>query len=121
MHRCLQSGLILLAVSLGIARAQTSATFGDVISIGTQPADIVLDESRQRVYLINTSANTVDIWDYAAQQIAGSIPVGHTPLAGAMSMDGSFLYVTNHDDSTLAVIDLTSSNPSASFVSLPGK
>jgi DNA-binding beta-propeller fold protein YncE len=120
MHRRLQFGFIFL-VLLGTANAQTSATFGDVISLGTQPGDIVLDQPRQRVYMINTAANRVDIWDYAAKRIAGSIAVGQSPLAGAMSMDGAYLYVTNHDAASLSVISLASSTPTASFVSLSAK
>jgi DNA-binding beta-propeller fold protein YncE len=121
MHRRLQFGFVLVAVFLGKTQAQTTATFGDVISLGTQPSDLVLDESRQRLYIVNTSANRVDIWDYSAQQIIGSIPVGQNPLACAISMDNTTLYVTNHDDSTLAIIDLTSSALSPNFVSLPSK
>src|SRR5579883_962776 len=125
MHRRLQSSFTVLAVLLpfftNLVRAQTSATFGDVISLGTSPSDLVLDEARKRLYLINTQANRVDIYDYAGQSVIGSILVGLTPISGALSMDGTFLYVSNHDSSTLSIIDLTSSNPSAAFVSLPAK
>ena len=33
--------------------------------------------------------------------------MGLTPLAGAISMDGAFLYVTNQASSSLSVIDLS--------------
>jgi YVTN family beta-propeller protein len=102
-------------------RAQTSATFGEVISLGGTPSDIVLDESRQRLYLVNAPANRVDVWDYNAKQLLAPISVGLTPLSAAMSMDNAFLYVTNHDSSSLSVIDLNNSTPSSSSVSLPAK
>jgi YVTN family beta-propeller protein len=89
----------------GLANAQ--ATFGDVVRLGTTPSDIVLDESRSRLYLVNSSANTVQVWDYVQQTLLGSIAVGTRPLAAAMSMDHSYLYVTNHDSSTLSVINLS--------------
>jgi DNA-binding beta-propeller fold protein YncE len=89
------------------ARAQSSATFGEVIALGGTPSDIVLDEARQRLYLVDSPNSTVDIWDYSAKAIIGSISVGQNPLAAAMSMDGSFLYVTNHDSASLSVINLT--------------
>jgi YVTN family beta-propeller protein len=98
--------VFILSVLGGLAHAQ--ATFGDVVRLGTTPSDIVLDESRQRVYLVNASANAVQVWDYNGQALLGSITVGTRPLAAAMSMDNSFLYVTNHDSSTLSVISLTS-------------
>ena len=88
----------------GLAHAQ--ATFGDVVRLGTTPSDIVLDESRSRLYLVNSSANSVQVWDYNQRTLLGSITVGARPLGAAMSMDNSLLYVTNHDSSTLSVISL---------------
>ena len=92
-------------VALG-GLAQAQATFGDVVRLGTTPSDIVLDESRLRLYLVNSPANSVQVWDYNAQTLLGSIAVGTRPLAAAMSMDNQYLYVTNHDSSTLSVISL---------------
>ncbi len=76
--------------------------------LGTTPSDIVLDESRSRVYLVNSSANSVQVWDYGQQTLLGSITVGTRPLGAAMSMDNTYLYVANHDSSTLSVISLAS-------------
>lgn len=98
-------GVFLFSILSGLAQAQ--ATFGDVVRLGTTPSDIVLDESRQRLYLVNASANAVQVWDYNGQVLLGSITVGTRPLAAAMSMDNSLLYVTNHDSSTLSVISLS--------------
>jgi DNA-binding beta-propeller fold protein YncE len=88
-------------------QAQSSATFGEVIALGGIPSDMVLDESRQRLYLVNTAANRIDIWDYSGKSVIGSITVGNRPLGAAMSVDNAFLYVANHDDSTLSVITLS--------------
>jgi DNA-binding beta-propeller fold protein YncE len=98
-------------------QAQTSATFGEVIALGGIPSDIVLDESRQRLYLVNTAANRIDIWDYSGKSVIGSITVGNRPLGAAMSVDDAFLYVANHDDSTLSVITLSSAMGSQGAVS----
>jgi hypothetical protein len=35
-----------------------------VVRLGYTPSDIVLDESRERLYLVNTNANRVDIYSY---------------------------------------------------------
>ena len=84
------------------------ATFGDVIKVpGGTPSDVVLDESRQRLYLINNTTSLVYIFDYTTNHVVGIIPVGKTPLAGAISMDGNFLYVTSSGNASLNVIDLT--------------
>lgn len=103
--------------------AQTSATFGRVIPLGATPADIVLDESRQRLYLVNTANTRVDVYDYSGQSILGSIAVGQSPLGAAMSMDNSTLYVANHDSSNLSVINLNAGGLGSvvNTVALPAK
>ena len=100
----------------------TGATFGDVIKLGATPSDVVLDESRGRLYLINSSANRVDVYSYTQNALLGSIKVGTLPYAGALSMDSAFLYVTNNTSSTLSVIDLGSGIGSISAsITLPAK
>ena len=98
--------LLLLPAPPLPAQVTTGATFGDVISLGGTPSDLVLDELRRRLYLVNDRANRVDIFDIDANQLVGSIGVGITPLAAAMSMDNAWLYVTNNGNSSLSVIDL---------------
>jgi DNA-binding beta-propeller fold protein YncE len=97
---------LALAVASTAGAQSTGATFGDVIRLSGTPSDIVLDESRGRLYLVNQSANRVDVFDYAAGQISTSIPVGTSPLAAAMSMDGQYLYVSNNGSASLSSINL---------------
>jgi DNA-binding beta-propeller fold protein YncE len=100
-------GTVITVLCAGRAHAQTTAaTFGQIIQLGGTPSDMVLDESRGRLYLVNSNANRVDVYSYLDSRLMGSIPVGQTPLAAAMSMDNAFLYVTNNTSSTLSVIDL---------------
>src|SRR5579872_4388169 len=97
------SGLVLTVLALafatprlGFSQQTTAATFGNVIQLpGGTPADVVLDEGRQRLYLINNSTSIVSILDYTTGTIVGTIGVGKSPVAGAISMDGAFLYVTS--------------------------
>src|SRR3954462_8894941 len=89
----------------GVLGQTTGATFGTVVRLGGTPSDVVMDESRSRLYLVSKSKGRVDILDYSSNQTIGSIPVGNTPLAAAMSMDATYLYVTNNGDSTLSVIN----------------
>jgi DNA-binding beta-propeller fold protein YncE len=95
--RCIRSAVAALALWLPFsAPAQTSATFGDVVALqGGTPADIVLDELRHQLYLISNNTSRVNIFDYTTNQLVGSISVGKSPIAGAISMDGAFLYVTS--------------------------
>src|SRR5579863_5401244 len=101
------------------AAAQTTgATFGDIIRLGGTPSDIVLDESRQRLYLVNQNTNQVNIYDYINNVIVISITVGTQPVAAAMSPDNQFLYVSNTGSSSVSVINLNTSSVTQT-VSLP--
>jgi DNA-binding beta-propeller fold protein YncE len=53
----------------------------------------VLDELRNRLYLVNNSTSQVIIFDYASSTVVGNFGVGKSPVAGAISMDGRWLYV----------------------------
>jgi len=113
------SSILLLAASAAHAQT-TGATFGEVVRLGGTPSDIVLDEARGRLYLVNSNANRVDVYDYNAKRLLQYIPVGLQPLAAAMSMDKQWLYVTNNSSSTLSVIDL-GTNTLVRSVSLPAR
>ena len=102
-------GLWLSAGQALHAQQAVSATFGDVIQVqGGTPSDIVLDELRHQLYLVSNTTSQVQVFDYTTNQVVARIAVGRTPLAGAMSMDGNFLYVTaSGPPSALYAIDLT--------------
>ena len=98
----------------------TGATFGKVVNLGGEPRDIVLDELRGRLYLVNANANRVEIYDYRASQIVKLIPVGTFPNAGAISPDGSTLWVTNVQSGSMTQIDLGTDTVRGT-VSLPAR
>ncbi len=113
-HSCqvgvLGIGLWLSSGQAVHAQPAVGATFGDVIQLpGGTPSDIVLDELRHQLYLVSNTTSQVLVLDYTTNQVVAKIPTGRTPLAGAMSMDGNFLYVTaSGPPSALYAIDLTS-------------
>ncbi len=114
--------MLLVSVLVPAFAESTGATFGEVVQLGGTPSDIVLDEARGRLYLVNSSANRVDVYSYNEKRILGSIAVGQSPLAAALSMDGGFLYVTNNVSSTLSVVDLgTGIGNVQTTVSLPAR
>src|SRR5215212_7966589 len=82
-----------------------AATFGTVTSV-LGVSDLVLDEPRGRLYLINSNLNRVDVYTIATRTFRAPISTGTRPLAGAMSRDGRSLYVTSYDQASLNVIDL---------------
>jgi DNA-binding beta-propeller fold protein YncE len=99
------------------------ATFGTVVPHTLPVADLVLDEARKRVYLVNTYENQVDVYSTATNPPSSSTSVktSATPLAIAMSRSGKFLYVACYDASTLDIIDLTSASFSKTSVTLAAK
>jgi YVTN family beta-propeller protein len=116
---------VLILASVGV-QAQTTlmtipgATFGKLVPFDGQPADLVLDEARKRVYSVSSGAGRVRIYNYELGQEVGVIEVGTFPSGAAMSMDGRFLYVANVQSATLSVIDLELDRVTSN-VSLPAK
>src|SRR5579862_4099347 len=97
----------LLTLSL-LGVPSFGAIFGTVTTdLGA--TDIVLDEPRGKLYLVNSSLNRVDVWNTKTRAFLKSIATDKQPLAGAMSFDGKFLYVTSYGQTTLDVIDLNTS------------
>lgn len=83
-------------------------------------ADIVLDEGRGRLYLVNTAQNRVDVYSLAQRRFLSPIQTSGTPIAGALSRSGKTLYVTVFDAASLLAIDLDSSAVT-SRLALPAK
>src|SRR5437899_2325693 len=97
--------LRLLVIFCLLGLTGYGATFGTVTpALGA--ADMVLDEARGRLYLINSNLNRVQVYSIAQRTFLASISTGALPLAGAMSRDGKFLYVTCYNQTSLNVIDL---------------
>jgi len=118
----IKTGLSLSFVAL-LTFAQTvntGATFGSVINLGGEPRDVVLDELRGRIYLVNATANRIDIYDYRQGKITGNIPVGTFPNSAAISMDSAFLYVANVTSSSLTQIELGTDRVTG-LISLPAR
>ena len=110
--------LLRLSILLSFpALTSYGATFGTVTT-ALGAADIVLDQPRGRLYLINSNLNRVQVYSIAQRTFLASVTTGTQPLAGAMSPDGRFLYVTCYAQASLNVIDLARSTVTRR-VSLP--
>ena len=111
----------LLLISGTPVLAQTAgATFGTVYSLGGTPSDVVMDEVRGRLYLVNSSANRIDVFSIPEKRVTNRIAVGQFPLAAAISPDNNYLYVTNTSGASLSVIDLGTDSVINS-ISLPAR
>jgi uncharacterized protein (TIGR03437 family) len=99
--------------SLGFA-----ATFGTVVPISGQAADVALDEARNVVYVANYTANRIDVVSTQTRQLQTSINVAPQPSALALSPSGRYLVVAHvsnfqspagSPNHSLTVIDLNGS------------
>lgn len=108
--------ILLTLLALGTARA---ATFGTILAPagGAAWSDIVIDESRNRLYLVASTINRVDVYNYKTSTFLAPIQTSQQPVSAALSPDNKYLYVTAYTDAALNVVDL--SNNSVSSISLP--
>jgi hypothetical protein len=109
-----------LLVAILAAKSSFSATFGTGIgpSGGASYTDIVLDEPRNQIYLVNSANNKIDIYNTKTKAFTTSVTVSSQPLAAALGwpVNGTsrYLYVTAYASSKLYQIDLTKSPPAVS-------
>lgn len=73
-----------------------AATFGTVVAIGGQAADIALDEARGVLYVANFTASRVDVVSLADRAVGTSFNVAPQPNGVALSPDGTYLVVTHY-------------------------
>src|SRR3954470_21001221 len=101
----------------------SAATFGTVVAHAQPLADLAIDPTRPRLYVINTASNQVEVYNTAVSppRQTNVIKTEATPLALAMSRSGRFLYVACYDASSLNIIDLASATFSSRSVTLSAK
>ncbi len=112
--------LVRLAVFGLLVSAGWGATFGTVQPIVGGASDLVLDEARRRLYLVNPALNQVEIYSIPQRRLLSPIKTSRQPVAAAMSRNGLFLYVTCYDGSALDILDLEKM-AGVKSVSLPAK
>src|SRR5947207_6739907 len=107
----------LLAFALAIALVAPSsilaATFGKVVPIGGNAADVALDEARGVLYVANFTANRIEVMSLATNTVRTSINVAAQPSSISLSPDGHWLLVTHYGNrgtggstNALSLIDL---------------
>ncbi len=91
------------------------ANFGTVVAPagGAAYSDLILDQVRNRLYLVNSTANRIDVYNLATRAFLNPIRTDTQPVAAAMSLDGKSLFVTSYTTSALDTIDLDKQSVSA--------
>ena len=107
MRRRLWIGSLLL---LGAALAACEPP-GYQIFASPQSRPLALSPDGTRLYVANTTSNTVSVIDTASQTEILEIPVGLEPVAVAAKPDGSEVWVANHVSDSVSVIDTDPLSP----------
>src|SRR5712671_4836499 len=100
-----------------------AATFGTVVPIGGQAADIALDEPRGVLYIANFTANRIDVMSLKDFTVHTSLNVAPNPGSLALSPDGNYLVIAHFGNYTapsspsnaLTVISLNANNETQTF------
>jgi uncharacterized protein (TIGR03437 family) len=125
LPRC--TALRAFAAALALAAvASASGTFGKVVSIGGQAADIALDESRGLLYIANYTASRIEVMKTSDRSIAGSLNI---PYPGSLSIspDAQYLVVASYANFTttgrptniVTIINLNSNSQQTISVASP--
>src|SRR5260370_29356641 len=101
-------GLLAIMLWFGAISPGRAATFGTVVMIDGGVSDLVLDETRNRLYLVNSPQNRIEIYDISKRQLLSPVATSGQPLSAALSLDAQSLYVTDYGASTLDIINLGS-------------
>ncbi|MBI1896857.1 MAG: hypothetical protein HYS04_10055 [Acidobacteria bacterium] len=96
----------LIGVLLVFSISCAAATFGTVVPLVGGAADIVLDEGRSRLYLVNSSQSRVEVYSIPQRRFLAPVRTDALPFAAALSRSGKLLYVASFDGSALNIIDL---------------
>ena len=68
--------------------------------------DLVLDESRGKIYIANAGFNRIEVYDLKTQQLVEPIPVCQLPQQMALGTDGYTMYVACSGSEGIGIVDL---------------
>jgi hypothetical protein len=69
--------------------------------------DIVLDPTRNLLYITNSGYNRIEVFDTVNRVFLAPITVGQLPHQMATGLDGNTLYVANTGGESISIVDLT--------------
>ncbi len=89
------------------------------ITVGVHPSAMIMDSTNSRLFVTNSSENTVSVIDLSALKVSEVIDVGvvqnslqgSTPNALAISNNNKTLFVANADNNAVAVVSLSQDKP----------
>jgi YVTN family beta-propeller protein len=90
--------------TVSVIATSTNTAVGAPITVGHQPSGVAVTPDGSKVYVANTSDNTVSVISTATNQVTATVPVGTNPVGAAATPDGSSVYVTNEGSGNVYVI-----------------
>ncbi len=75
------------------------------VGVGALPTAIAVSPDGQRVYVANSSANSVSVLDVHTRAPITAIPVGLHPYGIAVNPEGSLAYAANAGNNSVSIID----------------
>ena len=108
--------LVLLTLVTALAAAPSWAArrrhedTGFQLFTSPQSKPIVLSADGSRLYVANTTSNSVSVVSTASHAEIKTIEVGMDPVGLALRPDGQELWVANHVSDSVSVIDLNAAN-----------
>ncbi len=107
------SVLLLLIALSGIGNA---ATVIATIPVGLNPRGVWVDPSTNRVYVANTTDNTVSVINGTTNTVIATIPVGWHPEDVGVNSLTNRIYIANQYGDTVSVIDGSTNTVIATIV-----
>ena len=68
--------------------------------------DMLVDTTRQRLYIANPGLDRIEIFDMVQQQFLTPVTVGQLPRSMAFASDGNTMYVANSGGESISIVDL---------------
>ena len=103
--------LLLLSVSARAPRCDFHEPAGHALFASPQVAPLALSADGRRLYVANTTSNTVGVIDTWRLREIDEIAVGIEPVSLALRPDGRQLFVSNHVSDSVNVIDTDPASP----------
>jgi YVTN family beta-propeller protein len=103
--------LLLVCVSARAPRCDFHEPAGHALFASPQVAPLALSSDGRRLYVANTTSNTVGVVDTLRQREVEEIAVGLEPVSLALRPDGLELFVSNHVSDSVDVIDTDPASP----------
>ncbi len=75
------------------------------LSAGENPGMLAVNSVTNRVYVTNSTSNSISVLDGTNHTVIKSIPVGKGPSSVAVNSETNRVYVSNADDTKITVID----------------